>query len=98
MQQKKLWSPIPIQLKFTSQTLDLGYDLTRFNNSLYIYIYIYIYIFISKIDIYKIKNQSNIKAIGKNQNETNYVAQIIINQILNDEIEKKISKNFFKKI
>jgi len=42
------------------------------------------------MDIYKIKKQPNIKVRRKKyQNETNYVAQIIINQILNEEIEKK---------
>jgi hypothetical protein len=45
--------------------------------------------FLSKINTYKIKNQLNIKVIGKkksNQNKLN--VQLIINQILNDEIKK----------
>jgi hypothetical protein len=48
-------------------------DLIEFNN------------FLFKIDIYKIKNQLNIKAIEKkNQIEINYIVQLIINQILSD--------------
>ena len=52
----------------------------------------YNYFFLSKIDTYKIENQPNIKAIEKKSNKKNYVAQIIIKQILNDEIENKKSK------
>jgi hypothetical protein len=60
-------------------------DLIGFNN------------FLFKIDTYKINNQLNIKAIEKkSQIEINYVAQLIINQILSDEIKKK-NKKFFKR-
>jgi hypothetical protein len=52
-------------------------DLIGFNN------------FLFKIDTYKINNQLNIKAIeNKSQIEINYIAQLIINQILSDEIKK----------
>ena len=51
------------------------------------------FFFLSKIDTYKIKNQQNIKVTRKkNQTKTNYVAQLIINQILSDEIKKKNKK------
>jgi len=60
-------------------------DLIGFNN------------FLLKIDTYKINNQLNIKAIeNKSQIEINYIAQLIINQILSDEIKKK-NKKFFKR-
>jgi len=50
--------------------------------------------FLSKIDTYKIKNQQNIKVTRKkNQTKTNYVTQLIMNQILSDEIKKKQEKN-----
>jgi hypothetical protein len=53
----------------------------------------FIVFFLSKIDTYKIKNQQNIKVTRKkNQTKTNYVAQLIINQILSDEIKKKTRK------
>ena len=61
-------------------------DLIGFNN------------FLFKIDTYKINNQLNIKAIeNKSQIEINYVAQLIINQILSDEIKKK-TRNSLKEI
>jgi len=61
-------------------------DLIGFNN------------FLLKIDTYKINNQLNIKAIeNKSQIEINYVAQLIINQILSDEIKKK-TRNSLKEI
>jgi hypothetical protein len=51
--------------------------------------------FLSKIDTYKIKNQQNIKVTRKkNQTKTNYVTQLIINQILSDEIKKKTRKKY----
>jgi len=53
--------------------------------------------FKSKIDTYKIKNKPNIEVIeNKNQTETNYIAQLIINNILSDKIKKKISMKKFK--
>jgi hypothetical protein len=61
-------------------------DLIGFNN------------FLLKIDTYKINNQLNIKAIeNKSQIEINYIAQLIINQILSDEIKKK-TRNSLKEI
>ena len=55
----------------------------------------FIVFFLSKIDTYKIKNQQNIKVTRKkNQTKTNYVAQLIINQILSDEIKKKQEKKY----
>ena len=49
---------------------------------------------LSKIDNYKIHNQPNIRIIRrkKYQIETNYIAQLIINRVLNDEMRKKKNK------
>jgi len=45
--------------------------------------------FLPKINTYKIKNQLNIKVIGKKKSNQNKLSvQLIINQILNDEIKK----------
>jgi hypothetical protein len=53
--------------------------------------------FLSKIKTYKIKYEPNIKMIEK-KIKTNYVVQLVINQILSDKTEKKISKKLKKKI
>ena len=51
-------------------------------------------IFLSKIDTYKpTKYQGDWK---KNQIETNYIVQLIINQILSDEIKKNKLENLKK--
>jgi methylglyoxal synthase len=41
---------------------------------------------LSKIDTCKIKNQHNIKVIGKKSNKKNQITQLIINQILSGEM------------
>lgn len=60
--------------------------------------YFFIVILLSKIDIYKIKSHQNIKVIGKeNQTKTNYIVQLIINQILSDKIKKQNKQENYKK-
>jgi hypothetical protein len=57
-------------------------------------IFLYIKFFLSKIDTYKpTKYQGDWK---KNQIETNYIVQLIINQILSDEIKKNKLENLKK--
>ena len=55
----------------------------------------FINFFLSKINTYKIKYEPNIKMIEK-KIKTNYVVQLVINQILSDKTEKKISKKLKK--
>ena len=63
MQQKKIIKPGPYLAKLISQIYDPGYKLNLVQQ-------FFLYNFsLSKIDTYKIKNQQNIKMIGKKSNQ-----------------------------